>query len=91
MISSMPFRQPTQLIDIERYRPHCTRLTAQNFAVINVSLPVNQTFGVCNLPFQVVMVASAMMMVAFSAKGVPRLSHLVTNYYKIVLCQSSIS
>jgi hypothetical protein len=36
---------------------------------IGFSMPVNQTFGISYLPFRVVMVAFAMMMVAFFANG----------------------
>ena len=38
-------------------------------APIDVSMPLNHTFSVAYLQFQVVMVAFTVMMVAFSAKG----------------------
>jgi hypothetical protein len=37
--------------------------------LVDVSMPLNHTFGVAYLQFQVVMVAFTVMMVAFSAKG----------------------
>jgi len=43
---------------------------------IGFSMPVNQTFGISYLPFRVVMVAFAMMMVAFFANDGSTQEHL---------------